>query len=209
MSEQEIYRPSEAFREGSLVRSFDQYKEMYDRSVSNPEGFWAEQAERLTWFEPFEQVKNTSFASDSVSIKWYEGGKLNVSYNCIDRHLPQRAEQTALIFEPDDPADEAQYVTYAQLLEEVSRLANVMKSHGVEKGDRVTIYLPMIPEAAYAMLACSRIGAIHSVVFAGFSPNSLSDRILDCDSTYLITADEGLRGSKRVPLKANADPSRQ
>ena len=205
MSDQEIYSPSQAFSEKALVKSFDQYQTMYRRSVEDPEAFWAEQANRLDWFEPFKTVKNTSYASNDLHIRWFEGGKMNASYNCIDRHLPERANQTALIFEPDDPADEVRHITYAQLLEEVSRLANVMKSHGVKRGDRVTIYLPMIPEAAYAMLACARIGAVHSVVFAGFSPDSLADRILDCQSTYVITADQGLRGSKKVPLKANTD----
>jgi acetyl-CoA synthetase len=205
MSEQEIYPVSAGFQERSLVKSFDEYQSIYNRSIADPEAFWREQADRITWFEPFKRVKNTSFASENVSIRWFEDGKLNACYNCVDRHLPERADQTALIFEPDDPNDEVRHITYADLLEQVSRLANVMKANGVKKGDRVTIYLPMIPEAALAMLACARIGAVHSVVFAGFSPDSLADRILDCDSTCLITADQGLRGGKRVPLKANAD----
>ena len=206
MSDQhEVYAPSDSFREHALIGSMDEYEALYRRSVEDPEGFWREQADRLTWIEPFTTVSDVSFASDDVYIRWYEGGKLNASVNCIDRHLDQHADRTALIFEPDDPNAEAQHITYGQLSEHVNRLANVLKSHGVKKGDRITIYMPMIPEAAYAMLACSRIGAIFSVVFGGFSPDSLANRILDCDSTYLITADEGLRGGRRVPLKRNAD----
>ncbi|MDD3019430.1 MAG: acetate--CoA ligase [Alphaproteobacteria bacterium] len=181
----------------------EKYKELYARSVDDPEGFWGDMAKRITWEKFPTKIKNTNFNGD-VSVKWYEDGILNASYNCIDRHLPARANQTALIFEGDDPS-ENKYVTYAELKDEVSRLANAMKSLGVKKGDRVTLYLPMVLEATYAMLACARIGAIHSVVFGGFSPESLRDRILDCDSTFIITADEGLRGGKKVPLKANAD----
>ncbi|MFQ5571741.1 MAG: acetate--CoA ligase [Rhodothermales bacterium] len=201
----QVFDPPASFRACAHVRSIEEYSAMYQRSVDDPEGFWSEQAERVTWFEPFHTVKNVSYASSDVHIRWYEGGKINASYNCIDRHLDARGDQTALIFEPDDPSEAAQHISYRQLYEKVCRFGNVLKKHGVRKGDRVTIYLPMIPEAAYAMLACSRIGAIHSVVFAGFSPDSLADRILDCDSTYLITADEGLRGGRNVPLKANAD----
>ncbi|NBC15937.1 MAG: acetate--CoA ligase [Bacteroidetes bacterium] len=200
-----IYEPSDAFRDRAHIGSKEAYEAMYQRSVDDPEGFWAEQAERLDWFEPFDTVKDISYDPHDVHIRWYLGGKLNATYNCIDRHLEERGDQTALIFEPDDPTDEAQHITYNDLHEHVCRFANVLKKHGVEKGDRVTIYMPMIPEAAYAMLACARIGAIHSVVFGGFSPDSLADRILDCDSDYLITADEGRRAGKRVPLKANAD----
>jgi acetyl-CoA synthetase len=179
------------------------YKKLYEESVADPAKFWGEQGKRLTWTKPYAKVKNTSYEGD-VSIKWYEDGTLNAAYNCVDRHLKDRANQTAIIWEGDDP-NESKHITYAELHDNVCRLANVMKSHGIKKGDRVTIYMPMIPEAAYAMLACARIGAIHSVVFGGFSPDSLAGRIQDCDSPYLITADEGLRGSKKVPLKANAD----
>jgi acetyl-CoA synthetase len=179
------------------------YSKLYAESIADPGTFWGEQGKRLHWIKPYTKVKNTSFEGN-VAIKWYEDGTLNAAYNCVDRHLPLRAEQTAIIWEGDDP-NESRHITYAELHDNVCRLANVMKSHGVKKGDRVTIYLPMIPEAAYAMLACARIGAIHSVVFGGFSPDSLSGRIQDCDSPYLITADEGLRGSRKVPLKANAD----
>ncbi len=179
------------------------YHEMYDRSVSHPEAFWAEQAERLDWMRFPTKIKDVSF-TDDVHIRWYEDGELNVCYNCVDRHLDKRGDQTAIIFEGDDP-NVSRHITYRELHEQVSKLANVMKSHGVAKGDRVTIYLPMIPEAAYAMLACARIGAIHSVVFGGFSPDSLADRINDCNSTFLITSDGGMRGGKTVGLKTNAD----
>ena len=180
------------------------YREMYKRSIEDPEAFWAEQAKRLDWIKPWTRVKNTSFTGD-VAIKWFEGGQLNVSANCIDRHLAKRAGQTALIWEQDDPNAPAQHITYQQLHDEVCRFANVLKDCGVKKGDRVTIYMPMIPEAVYSMLACTRIGAVHSVVFGGFSPQSLSERITDCDSHFVITADEGLRGAKKVPLKFNTD----
>ncbi|MCL6607944.1 MAG: acetate--CoA ligase [Geminicoccaceae bacterium] len=181
----------------------ERYVEMYRRSVEDPEGFWAEMAERITWFKKPTKIKNTTFHGN-VSIRWYEDGELNVCYNCIDRHLPQRANQVAIIWEADDPAIDKK-ITYRELYDRVCRLANVLKSIGVKKGDRITIYLPMIPEAAYAMLACARIGAIHSVVFGGFSPDSLADRINDAKAQLLITADGGLRGGKVVPLKANAD----
>jgi acetyl-CoA synthetase len=202
---QDLYPPSEAFQSQALIKRIDEYQAQYAQSVENPEKFWAEQAERIDWFEDFDTVKDVSFARDDVHIKWFVGGKLNAAYNCIDRHLPARAKQTALIFEPDDPSNPSQHITYEELYECVGRFANVLKSKGVKKGDRVTIYMPMIPEVAYAMLACARIGAIHSVVFGGFSPDSLADRILDCDSTVLITADEGLRGAKPIPLKRNSD----
>ncbi|SFZ86714.1 acetyl-coenzyme A synthetase [Devosia enhydra] len=181
------------------------YDADYARSLSDPDGFWAEQARRLDWMRFPTRIKNTSFAYPNVSIRWFEDGMLNVSANCIDRHLTDHGETTAIIWEPDHPGDAAQHITYRQLHEEVCRCANVLKSLGVRKGDRVTIYLPMIPEAAYAMLACARIGAIHSVVFGGFSPDSLAGRINDCDSALVITADEGRRGGKSVPLKANVD----
>ena len=179
------------------------YLEWYQESVSDPDGFWAKHGRRIDWFKPFTKVKNTSFDGD-VSIKWYEDGVTNVSYNCIDRHLKSRGDQVAIIWEGDNPYIDKK-VTYRELYENVCRLANVLKKHGVKKGDRVTIYLPMIPEAAYAMLACARIGAVHSVVFAGFSPEALAGRIVDCESTFVITADEGVRGGKPVPLKENTD----
>ena len=180
------------------------YKEMYERSVSDPEGFWGDEGKRLDWMKPFTKVKNTTFEYPDVSIKWYEDGTLNVSANCIDRHLATRGDQTAIIWEGDDPSEDM-HITYKQLHEHVCRLSNAMKSQGVKKGDRVTLYMPMIPEAAYAMLACTRIGAVHSIVFGGFSPDALAGRLVNCQSEYIITADEGLRGGKSVPLKANAD----
>jgi acetyl-CoA synthetase len=181
-----------------------EYKKMYDSSLADPNGFWAEQAKRIHWMKHFHKVKNTSFVKPNVSIKWFEDGATNVAYNCIDRHLRARGNQTAIIWEGDDPKD-AKHITYKQLHDEVCRFANVLRNRNVKKGDRVTIYLPMIPEAAYAMLACARIGAIHSVVFGGFSPDSLAGRIEDCKSNVVITADEGLRGGRKVPLKANTD----
>ena len=169
-----------------------------------PNGFWAEQAKRIHWTRHFSKVKNTSFERPNVSIKWFEDGTTNVAYNCIDRHLHDRGDQTAIIWEGDDPKD-SKHISYRELHDEVCRFANILRNRNVKKGDRVTIYMPMIPEAAYAMLACARIGAIHSVVFGGFSPDSLAGRIEDCKSTVVITADEGLRGGRKVPLKANTD----
>jgi acetyl-CoA synthetase len=180
------------------------YTKSYAESVKNPDKFWAKQAKRLDWIKAPKKIKNTSFAYPNVSIKWFEDGVLNVAANCIDRHLKKRADQIAIIWEGDNPYDDKK-ITYRELYEHVCRLANVMKKHGVKKGDRVTIYMPMIPEAGYAMLACARIGAVHSVVFGGFSPESLAGRINDCNSKFVITADEGLRGGKKIPLKANTD----
>ncbi len=180
------------------------YRAMYERSVKDPDGFWAEQAKRIDWFKPFTKVKNASFVKPNVSIKWFEDGATNAAYNCIDRHLAKRGDQIAIIWEGDDPG-ETRKITYRELHDNVCRFANVLRNRNVGKGDRVTIYLPMIPEAAYAMLACARIGAIHSVVFGGFSPDSLAGRIEDCKSNVVITADEGLRGGRKVPLKANTD----
>ncbi|RJF83229.1 acetate--CoA ligase [Azospirillum cavernae] len=179
------------------------YARMYEQSVQDPEAFWGEQGKRLDWIKPYSKVKDVDFTGD-VHIRWFYDGTLNVSANCIDRHLATRGDQTAILFEGDDPGV-SKAITYKELHEQVCRLANVLKKNGVKKGDRVTIYLPMIPEAAYAMLACTRIGAIHSIVFGGFSPDSLRDRIVDCDSHFVITSDEGLRGGRKVPLKANAD----
>jgi len=179
------------------------YNEWYDRSINDSEGFWAEHGKRIDWIKPFTKVKDVSFTGD-VHIKWFEDGTLNVAANCLDRHLATRGDQTAIIWEGDDP-NESEHITYRQLHERVCRMANAMEALGTKKGDRVTIYLPMIPEAAVAMLACARIGAVHSIVFGGFSPDSLGGRIQDCDSSLLITADEGLRGGRKVPLKVNAD----
>ena len=180
------------------------YKQMYAASLEDPDKFWAEQAKRITWSKPFTKVKNTSFAPGNISIKWFEDGKLNACFNCVDRHLEKRGDQTAIIWEGDDPKNDAK-VTYRQLHAEVSKFANVLKKQGVKKGDRVTIYLPMIVEAAYAILACARIGAIHSVIFGGFSPDSIAGRVDDCKSTIIVTADEGIRGGRKIPLKANVD----
>jgi acetyl-CoA synthetase len=180
------------------------YEAMYAASIADPEGFWREHGKRIDWFKPYTKVKTVSYAPGAVSIKWFEDGETNISYNCIDRHLATRANQTAIIWEGDDPAKSA-HITYGELHAHVCRWANVLKKNGVKKGDRVTIYLPMIPEAAYAMLACTRIGAIHSIVFGGFSPDALAGRIDDATSEVIITSDEGLRGGKGIPLKKNVD----
>ena len=180
------------------------YKAMYQQSVINPDGFWREQAKRLDWMTPFTKVKQTSFDDHHVDIKWFADGTLNVSANCLDRHLAERGDQIAIIWEGDDPADH-QEITYKQLHEQVCKFANALRGQDVHRGDVVTIYMPMIPEAVVAMLACTRIGAIHSVVFGGFSPEALAGRIIDCQSKVVITADEGVRGGKKTPLKANVD----
>ncbi len=180
------------------------YLDLYKASVADPVAFWREQGKRVDWIKPYTKVKNVSYDARNLFIRWYEDGALNVSANCIDRHLAKRGDQTAIIWEGDDPKD-SKHISYRQLHAEVCRFANVLTANGVKKGDRVTIYLPMIPEAAYAMLACTRIGAVHSVVFGGFSPDSLAGRIVDCASTVVVTADEGLRGGKSVPLKQNTD----
>ena len=202
-----IYEVPEAAAKRALIDA-KRYREMYEASRRDPNGFWAEHGKRIDWMTPFTKVQNTSFGPGDVSIKWFEDGVTNVAYNCIDRHLAKRGDQVAIIFEGDDPAEDAK-ITYRQLHEHVCHFANVLKRHGVKKGDRVTIYLPMIPETAYAMLACARIGAMHSVVFGGFSADSLASRITDAKSTVVITADEGLRGGRKVPLKANADEACQ
>ncbi len=180
------------------------YKRMYAASIRDPETFWGEHGKRIDWFRPYTTVQNVSFAPGTVGIRWFEDGTTNVSYNCVDRHLAKRADQIAIIWEGDDPS-ESRKITYAQLHREVCTFANVLKAYGVARGDRVTIYMPMVPEAAFAMLACTRIGAVHSIVFGGFSPDSLANRIEDCDSKIVITTDEGLRGGKAVPLKKNVD----
>ncbi len=203
MSEVHVYPVPEAFAAEALCNA-EQYEEMYKRSIEDPDGFWGEHGKRITWFKDFTKVKNVNFNKPDVSIKWYEDGTLNASYNCIDRHLEKRGDQIAILWEGDDPAEDKK-ITYKELHEQVCRLASAMKARGVKRGDRVCIYMPMIPEAAYAMLACTRIGAIHSVVFGGFSPDALAQRIDDSKCAAGITADEGLRGGRKVPLKANVD----
>ncbi len=180
------------------------YDEMYQRSIEDPEEFWGEHGKRLDWIEPYTKVKDVSYDASNLHVQWYQDGVLNASANCLDRHLAQRGDQVAIIWEGDDPGDDDK-ITYKQLHEKVCKLANGMKELGIQKGDRVTIYLPMIPEIAVAMLACARVGAVHSVVFGGFSPDSIAGRIRDCESTFVITADEGLRGGRTIPLKANVD----
>jgi acetyl-CoA synthetase len=182
----------------------EKYQAMYKRSLEDPNGFWGEAGKRLDWIKPYTKVKNTSYEPENIFIKWYEDGTLNACANCVDRHLKKRADQVAIIWEGDDPTQDEK-ITYRQLHERVCKFANVMKANGVKKGDRVTIYLPMIPEAAYAILACARIGAVHSVVFGGFSPDSLAGRIIDADSKFIVTADEGLRAGRPIPLKKNTD----
>ena len=203
MSNNEKFEVSDDWSSSSQINS-DQYNDWYEKSFSNNEEFWNEHGKRIEWIKSYTKVKDVSYLKDNFSIKWYYDGTLNASANCIDRHLKDKADQTAIIWEGDDPND-SKNITYAELHKEVSKLANGMKSLGVKKGDRVTIYMPMIPEAAYAMLACTRIGAIHSVVFGGFSPDSLAGRISDCKSDIVITADEGVRGGKPIPLKKNTD----
>ena len=203
MSERTIF-PVTAEAAGGAHVDAAAYEAMYRRSVEDPEGFWAEQARRLDWIKPFTKAKDVSWAKDDLHIRWFEDGTLNASANCLDRHLAERGEQTAIIWEGDNP-DLSERITYRDLHERVCKFANVLKARGVKRGDRVTIYLPMIPEIAVAVLACARIGAIHSVVFGGFSPDALAGRITDCASTAVVTADEGLRGGRTVPLKANTD----
>ncbi|MEP3276445.1 MAG: acetate--CoA ligase [Stappiaceae bacterium] len=204
MSDSVFPVPAETARHAHADKA--KYEEMYARSVANPDEFWGEHGKRLDWIKPYSKVKNTSYDYHNVSIKWFEDGTLNVSANCVDRHLKTRADQPAIVWEGDDPS-EHKVITYAELHQEVCKFANVLKACGATKGDRITIYMPMIPEAAYAMLACTRIGAVHSIVFGGFSPDSLAGRIEDCTSNIVITADEGLRGGRPIPLKANVDAS--
>ncbi|XOZ32127.1 acetate--CoA ligase [Halomonadaceae bacterium KBTZ08] len=204
MSDEAVYPVTDHFRNKALIDG-ETYEAMYQRSIQDPEAFWAEQAKRLDWMKPFSRVKDVSFASNDVHIRWFDDGTLNAAANCIDRHLEERSGQPAIIWEPDEESEDNRVITYAELHEEVSRLANGLKSLGVGKGDIVTLYMPMVPEAAYAMLACARIGAIHSVVFGGFSPEALAGRIDDGGSRIVITADEARRGGKKVPLKANVD----
>lgn len=201
--EGKVFEVPDSFRKDAHISSVEQYQEMYKRSIENPDEFWAEAAERLTWFKKWDRVQNHDFAN--AKIRWYEGGKLNASYNCLDRHMETSvADKVAFYWEGDHPSN-SRTISYRDLWEQVTKFANVLKKRGVKKGDRVTVYLPMIPELVVTVLACARIGAIHSVVFAGFSADSLRDRIVDCDSDILITADEGLRGGRTIPLKNTSD----
>ena len=201
--DEKIFPVTEAVAAQALIDN-ETYQAMYAESISDPEGFWDKHGKRIDWIKPYTKIKNTHYSKEDVSIKWYEDGTLNACWNCVDRHLDDHGDQIAIIWEGDEP-DQSANITYRQLHEEVCLFANTLKANGVQKGDRVTIYMPMIPEAAYAMLACARIGAVHSVVFGGFSPEALAGRILDCESTCVITADEGVRGGKKIPLKANTD----
>ena len=202
MSDNALFPVPEDVAKSALIDEA-KYQAMYKQSLDDPEGFWAEQGKRIHWIKPYSKVKDVSYEGD-VHIRWFYDGTLNASANCLDRHLSSRGDQVAIIWEGDDPAD-SKNITYAELHREVCKFANVLKAQGVKKGDRVTVYLPMIPEIAVAVLACARIGAVHSVVFGGFSPDSIAGRIQDCDSTLIITADEGLRGGRTIPLKANVD----
>jgi len=199
-----VFPPSNEFISKTLINK-TMYEEMYEKSISDPDGFWGEVGHRINWIKPYSKVKNVSYEFEKVNIKWYEDGTLNVAYNCVDRHLEKLGDKVAIIWEPDNPSDQALHITYRELYEKVNKFANVLKAMGAKKGDRVVIYMPMIPEATYAMLACARIGAIHSVVFAGFSSDALSARIIGCEASILITADEAPRGGKNTPLKNNAD----
>ena len=203
MSENEIFPVPEKTAKTAFIDD-QKYIEMYQESIENPEGFWREQGQRINWIKPYEKIKDVSFLQDDVHIKWYYDGTLNAAANCIDRHLSKRGDQVAIIWEGDDPANH-KTITYRELHEQVCKFGNCLKSLGVKKGDRVTIYLPMIPEIAVAVLACARIGAIHSVIFGGFSPDSIAGRMQDCESTVIITSDEGVRGGKTIPLKGNTD----
>ncbi|MEM7619371.1 MAG: acetate--CoA ligase [Pseudomonadota bacterium] len=200
---EDVYKIQDHWADKAHINS-EQYLALYEQSIQDQESFWAEHGKRIDWIKPYTTIKNVSYAPGNISIKWYEDGTLNVCANCIDRHLATKGDKTAIIFEGDDPTVDS-HITYNQLYEHVCKFANVLKANGVKKGDRVTIYMPMIPEAAYAMLACARIGAVHSVVFGGFSPDALAGRINDCQSTFVITANEGVRGGKGIPLKANTD----
>ncbi|MCW6509457.1 acetate--CoA ligase [Lichenifustis flavocetrariae] len=202
-----VHEASASFKNNALIDAAT-YRSWYDASIRDPEAFWSEHGKRIDWIKPYTEVKDTDFTLGQVSIKWFADGTTNVAYNCVDRHLATRGDQVAIIWEGDDPTN-SRSITYRELHGEVCRFANVLKARGVRKGDRVTIYMPMIPEAAFAMLACARIGALHSVVFGGFSADSLRSRILGCDSNVVITADEGLRGGKRVPLKRTVDEAIQ
>ena len=203
MTEQSLIKVTDEVKRTALIDN-EKYLQEYERSINDPENFWAEHGQRIDWIKPYTRIKDVSYSEKDLHIKWFYDGTLNVSSNCLDRHLEKRGDQTAIIWEGDDPKEDKR-ITFKELHSEVCKFANALKELGVKKGDRVTIYMPMIPEAAVAMLACARVGAIHSVVFGGFSPDALAGRIQDCDSSLIITADEGIRGGKPIPLKANTD----
>ena len=203
MTEQSLIKVTDEVKRTALIDN-EKYLQEYERSINDPQNFWAEHGQRIEWIKPYTRIKDVSYSEKDLHIKWFYDGTLNVSSNCLDRHLEKRGDQTAIIWEGDDPKEDKR-ITFKELHSEVCKFANALKELGVKKGDRVTIYMPMIPEAAVAMLACARVGAIHSVVFGGFSPDALAGRIQDCDSSLIITADEGIRGGKPIPLKANTD----
>jgi len=203
MATSRIYKSKNKVKNKAFIKKLD-YDKLYKESIDNPEGFWSEQGKRLSWYKPYNKICNYSYDKNNLYVKWFEDGTLNASFNCLDRHVEKHPDSIAIIWEGDDPSS-SKKITYKELLDEVCKLSNGLKSLGVTKGDRVTIYMPMIPEAAVAMLACTRIGAIHSVVFGGFSPEALAGRLKDCDSKFIITADEGVRGGKLIPLKENVD----
>ena len=203
MDQEPIFQPSQALAKHAHIDAKG-YEALYAESIADPDGFWAEHGKRIDWIKPYSQISDVSYDASDLHIKWYADGTLNAAANCLDRHLPERGDQTAIIWEGDEP-DQQRHITYKELHEDVCKFANVLKANGAKKGDRITLYMPMIPEAAVAMLACVRIGAVHSVVFGGFSPDALAGRIQDCDSTMVITADEGVRGGRPIPLKANTD----
>ena len=203
MDKEQIFEPSAAIAKQAHVDAKG-YEELYAASIADPDGFWAEHGKRIDWIKPYSQISDVSYDANDLHIRWYADGTLNAAANCLDRHLAKRGDQTAIIWEGDEP-DQQRHITYKELHEDVCKFANVLKANGAKKGHRITLYMPMIPEAAVAMLACARIGAVHSVVFGGFSPDALAGRIKDCDSTMIITADEGVRGGRPIPLKANTD----
>jgi len=203
MDQEPIFQPSQALAKHAHIDAKG-YEALYAESIADPDGFWAEHGKRIDWIKPYSQISDVSYDASDLHIKWYADGTLNAAANCVDRHLAERGDQTAIIWEGDEP-DQQRHITYKELHEDVCKFANVLKANGAKKGDRITLYMPMIPEAAVAMLACVRIGAVHSVVFGGFSPDALAGRIQDCDSTMVITADEGVRGGRPIPLKANTD----
>jgi len=203
MDQEPIFQPSQALAKHAHIDAKG-YEALYAKSMADPDGFWAEHGKRIDWIKPYSQISDVSYDASDLHIKWYADGTLNAAANCLDRHLAERGDQTAIIWEGDEP-DQQRHITYTELHEEVCKFANVLKANGAKKGDRITLYMPMIPEAAVAMLACVRIGAVHSVVFGGFSPDALAGRIQDCASTMVITADEGVRGGRPIPLKANTD----